>query len=123
MSPRIVAALAGLIVPVLTIVGPIAASAADPAERHGAAAPHAGASRAARPLCVKEQDPDAPPHGYGCMNRWVIVRTTHEVIQDNGYGYTVTTEATRRRYPPQVYAPQDEVLSSFDDHYTVFGRR
>ena len=123
MSPRLVAALASLICSVVSMTVPMDAYAADLAEGYSPVLPKVSAYRAARPICVEEYGPDAPPYGYGCIDHWVKVRNTHEVVQDNGYGYTVTTKTIRRRYPPQYYTPQYEVLSPYEDSYAAFGQR
>jgi hypothetical protein len=99
------------------------AYAADLAEGYGRVVPQTKADRTARRLCVAEHGPDAPPYGYGCMDHWVSVRNTHEVTQDNGRYYIIATEAIRRRYPPQVYAPFYEVPGLYEDHYVGFGQR
>src|SRR4051812_19026272 len=103
MRPRLVVALASLICSVVSLTVPMGAYAADLAEGYSPVLPKVSAYRAARPICVEEYGPDAPPYGYGCIDHWVKVRNIHEVVQDNGYGYTVTTETIRRRCPPQYY--------------------
>jgi hypothetical protein len=101
----------------------MATYAADLTEGYDRVVPQAKAYRMDRPVCVGEHGPDAPPYGYGCMDHWVKVRNTHEVIQDNGFGYTVTTETIHRRYPPQFYAPAYEVPGPYEGYYAGFGQR
>jgi hypothetical protein len=123
MSTRVVAALAGLISSTVLMAGPLDAYAADLADGYRPVLPKASAYRAARTICVGEYGPDAPPYGFGCLDHWVKVRSTHELVQDNGYAYTVTEENVRRRYPPQVYVPDYEVLNPYESGYAVFGQR
>ena len=118
MSHRLLTAVIGLICSGFLIAEPTKAFAADLAEGFGTVLPEIRTYRAARSICVDEYGPDAPPYGYGCLDRWVKVRNTHEAIQDNGYGYHVTTESVRRRYPPQYYTPRYEVVGPYGTSYS-----
>lgn len=123
MNRRLVGALAGLMCSAFSNAGSINAEAADLSNGNGTVLPRMRVDRVEGPVCVEENGPDAPPYGYGCLDHWVLVRNTQEVIQDNGYGYTVTTETVRRRYPPQAYVLQQEGLNLYANGYTASGQR
>jgi hypothetical protein len=123
MGRRLMGAFAGLSFSACSLAGSMGTYAADLTERYDRVVPQAKAYRMDRRLCVDEHGPDAPPYGYGCMDHWIKVRNTHEVIQDNGTGYTIATETIRRRYPPQVYAPPYEVPGLYEAYYAGFGQR
>jgi hypothetical protein len=53
----------------------------------------------------------------------VRIRSTRDVIQDNGYGYVSTTTTIRRRYPPQYYTPHYEVPGAYEDDGLIYGER
>jgi hypothetical protein len=120
MSRRLLITVIGLICSSVFVAEPMKAFAADLAEGYGTVLPESRAHRAARRICVEERGPDAPPYGYGCLDHWVKVRNTFEVIQDNGYGYAVTAESVRRRYPPQYFAPRYEVMNPYGYGYPSF---
>lgn len=123
MSTRVVAAFAFLICSPVLMAGPLAAYAADLADGYRPVLPKASAYRTARTICVGEYGPDAPPYGFGCLDHWVKVRNTHELVQDNGFAYRATEETVHRRYPPQVYVPDYEVLNPYERGYAAFGQR
>jgi len=120
MGRRLVAAFAGLSFSACSLAGPMVTYAADLTEGYGGGVLLAKTYRAHRPLCVEEHGPDAPPYGYGCLDHWVKATNTHEVTQDNGYSYTITTEIIRRRYPPQAYAPPYEMRRLHGDDFAGF---
>ena len=121
MGARLKAAIA-----ILIFSGSCAASwsafAADVPEGYETAYPPARADRP-RSVCVAEHGPDAPPYGYGCLDHWVRIRSTRDVIQDNGYGYTSTTTTVRRRYPPQYYSPRYEVRTVYEGDGLIYDER
>jgi hypothetical protein len=120
MGARLKAAVAALAFSVSLLGGSGTILAADFPEQYGEAYPPARAYRSARPICVEERGPDAPPYGYGCIDRWVRIRNTHDVIQDNGYGYRMTTTTVRRRYPPQYFVPEYDVQTFYDDGGPIY---
>jgi hypothetical protein len=121
MGARLKATIAALVFSSSCVAGFWSASAADFPEGYSSVYPPARAYRSARQVCVAEHGPDAPPYGYGCLDHWVRIRSTRDVIQDNGYGYTVTSTTVRRRYPPQYYAPHYEVRSTFEGSGSIYG--
>ncbi len=116
MRVRLLITLAALVV-----LSAVDASAADLRAVNAPPSPRIKGHAVARQICVAERGPDAPPYGYGCLDHWVRIHDSREVLQDNGAGYVAGSVRLMRRYPPENYAEVRHILLQEEGKYFAYG--